>query len=107
MGGVAGTQVLTLMVRGLALGQVGVGNLRALLAKEVLVGVLNGAIWAVVVGVVAGLWFQDAPLGLVIGLAMLINLINAALAGVLVPLTLRAHEHRSGPCRRCRAHDLH
>ena len=89
MGGVAGTQVLTLMVRGLALGQVGVGNLRALLAKEVLVGVLNGAIWAVVVGVVAGLWFQDMKLGLVIALAMLINLVNAALAGVLVPLTLR------------------
>ena len=89
MGGVAGTQVLTLMVRGLALGQVGVGNLRALLAKEVLVGILNGAIWAVVVGVVAGLWFQDMKLGLVIALAMLINLVNAALAGVLVPLTLR------------------
>lgn len=89
MGGVAGTQVLTLMVRGLALGQVGVGNLRALLAKEVLVGILNGAIWAVVVGVVSGLWFQDPKLGLVIALAMLINLINAALAGVLVPLTLR------------------
>ena len=89
MGGVAGTQVLTLMVRGLALGQVGVGNLRALLAKEVLVGVVNGAIWAVVVGVVSALWFQDAALGLVIGLAMLVNLVNAALAGVLVPLTLR------------------
>jgi magnesium transporter len=89
MGGVAGTQVLTLMVRGLALGQVGVGNLRALLVKEVLVGVLNGAIWAVVVGIVSGLWFQDTKIGLVIGLAMLINLINAALAGVLVPLTLR------------------
>ena len=89
MGGVAGTQVLTLMVRGLALGQVGVGNLRALLAKEVLVGVLNGAIWAIVVGVVAGLWFQNMKLGLVIALAMLINLVNAALAGVLVPLTLR------------------
>jgi magnesium transporter len=89
MGGVAGTQVLTLMVRGLALGQVGVGNLRALLAKEVMVGVVNGAIWAVVVGVVSALWFQDAPLGLVIGLAMLVNLVNAALAGVLVPLTLR------------------
>jgi magnesium transporter len=89
MGGVAGTQVLTLMVRGLALGQVGVGNLRALLAKEVLVGVLNGAVWAVVVGVVSGLWFQDAQLGLVIALAILINMINAALAGVLVPLTLR------------------
>lgn len=89
MGGVAGTQVLTLMVRGLALGQVGIGNLRALIAKEVLVGVLNGAMWAIVVGVVSGLWFQDAPLGLVIALAMLINLVNAALAGVLVPLTLK------------------
>jgi magnesium transporter len=89
MGGVAGTQVLTLMVRGLALGQVGVGNLRALLAKEVLVGMLNGLIWSLVVGLVSGLWFQDAALGLVIGLAMMINLVNAALAGVLVPLTLR------------------
>ena len=89
MGGVAGTQVLALMVRGLALGQVGVGNLRALIAKEVTVGLLNGAIWASVVGVVAGLWFQDPKIGLVIGLAMLINLLNAALAGVLVPLTLR------------------
>ncbi len=89
MGGVAGTQVLTLMVRGLALGQVGVGNLRALLAKEVLVGILNGAIWSIVVGVVSALWFQDIKLGLVIALAMFINLVNAALAGVLVPLTLR------------------
>ena len=89
MGGVAGTQVLALMVRGLALGQVGVGNLKALLMKEVLVGVLNGMIWAAIVGVVAGLWFQDPKLGMVIALAMLINLINAALAGVLVPLTLR------------------
>lgn len=89
MGGVAGTQVLTLMVRGLALGQVGVGNLRALLAKEVLVGILNGAIWSIVVGVVSTLWFQDIKLGLVIALAMFINLVNAALAGVLVPLTLR------------------
>ena len=89
MGGVAGTQVLTLMVRGLAMGQVGVGNLRALLVKEVLVGVLNGTVWSIVVGVVSGLWFQDAALGLVIALAMLVNLVNAALAGVLVPLTLR------------------
>jgi magnesium transporter len=89
MGGVAGTQVLTLMVRGIALGQVGVGNLRALLAKEVLVGMLNGMVWAVVVGTVSALWFQDPMIGVVIALAMLLNLINAALAGVLVPLTLR------------------
>ena len=89
MGGVAGTQVLTLMVRGLALGQVGIGNLKALIAKEVLVGLLNGAIWAVVVGVVSGLWFQAPKIGLVIGAAMMINLLNAALAGVFVPLTLK------------------
>jgi magnesium transporter len=77
------------MVRGIALGQVGVGNLRALLAKEVLVGMLNGMVWAVVVGTVSALWFQDPMIGVVIALAMLLNLINAALAGVLVPLTLR------------------
>jgi magnesium transporter len=89
MGGVAGTQVLTLMVRGLALGQVGIGNLRALVAKEVLVALLNGVIWALVVGVVAGLWFSNPKLGVVIGAALLINLVNAALAGVFVPLTLK------------------
>ena len=89
MGGVAGTQTLTLMVRGLAIGQVGVGNLRALLAKEMLVGLLNGLVWAIVVGVVAALWFKTALLGVVIAGAMVINLIVAAFAGVLVPLTLR------------------
>jgi magnesium transporter len=89
MGGVAGTQVLTLMVRGLALGQVGIGNLKALIAKEVLVALYNGAIWSFVVGVVAGLWFSDFKLGLVIAAAMMINLLNAALAGVFVPLTLK------------------
>lgn len=89
MGGVAGTQTLTLMVRGLAIGQVGVGNLRALLAKEMLVGLLNGLMWAVVVGVVSALWFSAPLLGLVIAGAMMINLIVAAFAGVLVPLTLR------------------
>jgi len=89
MGGVAGTQTLTLMVRGLALGQVAHGNLRPILRKEVLVGLLNGVVWAVVVGIVAALWFQDAPLGLVIAAAMVINLAVAALAGVLVPLTLK------------------
>jgi magnesium transporter len=89
MGGVAGTQTLTLMVRGLALGQVARGNLRPILRKEVLVGLLNGVVWAVVVGIVAALWFQDAPLGMVIAAAMVINLAVAALAGVLVPLTLK------------------
>jgi magnesium transporter len=77
------------MVRGLALGQVGASNFRALLIKEVLVGLLNGLLWAIVVGVIAGLWFQDVPLGLVIGAAMMLNLLNAAIAGILVPLTLK------------------
>ena len=86
---VTGTQTLTLMVRGMALGQVGSGNLRALLAKETLVGVANGTVWAVVVGAVAGLWFSDAMLGVVIAAAMLINLVTAAVAGVGVPLVLR------------------
>ncbi|SJZ87916.1 magnesium transporter [Novilysobacter spongiicola] len=89
MGGVAGTQTLTLMVRGLAMGQVGSGNLRALLAKELSVGLLNGVAWAIVVGVVAAIWFQDIPLGAVIAGAMAINLAVAAFAGVMVPLTLR------------------
>jgi len=76
-------------VRGLAMGQVGFGNLRALLVKEVSVGLLNGLAWAIVVGLVAALWFGDVPLGLVIAGAMAINLFVAALAGVLVPLALR------------------
>ncbi len=88
MGGVAGTQVLTLVVRGLALGQVGSSNFSALLIKETLVGVLNGLIWAVVVGLVAWAWFQDPTIGAVIAGAMMINLIAAAIAGVFVPLGL-------------------
>ncbi len=89
MGGVAGTQTLTLMVRGLALGQVGLGNLRALLGKELLVGAANGLLWAVVVALVAWAWFGNHQIALVIGIAMAINLFVAALAGVLVPLVLK------------------
>jgi magnesium transporter len=88
MGGVAATQTLTLMVRGIALGQVGVGNLKALFNKEVLVGLINGFVWAIVVGIIAGLWFGP-KYGLVIGLAMVINLVVAAMSGVLVPLLLK------------------
>jgi len=89
MGGIAGTQTLTVVIRGLALGQVGSANARALLWKEVAVGVLNGLLWAVVVGVVAYLWFHDLELGVIIGLAMIINLLNAALNGILIPLGLK------------------
>ncbi len=89
MGGIAGTQTLTLMVRGLALGQVAGGNVNRLLAKEIMVGVLNGLLWALVVGSVAWLWFGDPKIGLVIAAAMVINLFAAAFTGVLIPVALR------------------
>jgi magnesium transporter len=89
MGGNAGTQVLALMVRGLALGQVGASNAKVLLWKEVRVALLNGlALGALLAGVV-WLWFDDIALSLVIYAALIMNLLFASLAGVLVPLTLR------------------
>lgn len=88
MGGIAGSQTLTLIVRGLALGQVTPANLRALMVKELKVGGVNGVIWALVIGVVAYFWFTDAMLGLVICLAILFNIVAAALAGVFVPVIL-------------------
>jgi len=89
MGGIAGTQTLTLIVRGLALGQVGAANAMRLLAKELLVGTLNGVLWSVVVGVLAWLWFGNLELAAVIAAAILINLGVAALSGVAIPLLLR------------------
>ncbi len=89
MGGIAGTQTLTLIVRGMALGQVGASNALALLSKELKVGGFNGVIWAIVVGVAAGTWFGSFKLALVIGCAVAINLVAAAAAGVLIPLALR------------------
>jgi magnesium transporter len=89
MGGVAATQTLTLIVRGLALGQVERANARWLLAKEVAVAMLNGLAWATVVGVVAFLWYRDWRIAGVIFAAMVVNLFAAALAGVVVPLALK------------------
>ncbi|HEX9773110.1 MAG TPA: magnesium transporter [Steroidobacteraceae bacterium] len=89
MGGVAGTQTLTLIVRGIALGQVERANARWLLAKEVSVAVLNGLVLATVVAVAARLWFRDWRIAGVIFAALGINLFVAALAGVIVPLALK------------------
>ncbi len=88
MGGIAGSQTLTLVVRGLALRQVTPANSGSLLSKEVSVGLVNGLIWAVVVSIVAGLWFHNLNIGLLLGAAMLINLVCAAAAGVLIPVLL-------------------
>ncbi len=89
MGGVAATQTLTLIVRGLALGQVERANSRWLLGKEVAVAVLNGVAWATVVALVAYLWFRQWRIAAVIFAAMVVNLIAAAFAGVVVPLGLK------------------
>jgi len=89
MGGVAGTQTLTLMIRGMATGQVGSSNFRALLWREMAVGVSNGLVWALVVFAVAVSWKHDPTLGLVFGSAMFINLCAGAVAGVAVPVFLQ------------------
>jgi magnesium transporter len=89
MGGIAGTQTVTLIIRGLALGQVQWSNARWLLFKEIAVGGLNGLLWAFVVGVVTVFWFDTWQIAGIIAAAMLINLLAAAAVGVLVPLALR------------------
>ncbi|NDD74740.1 MAG: magnesium transporter [Gammaproteobacteria bacterium] len=89
MGGIAGTQTVTLLIRGLALGQVQWANARWLLFKEIAVAGFNGIIWAVVVGAVTVFWFGTWKIAGVIAAAMLINLLAAAIVGVVVPLTLR------------------
>ncbi len=90
MGGIAGTQALTLVIRGMALGHVERSNAGWLLNRELVVGTLNGILWAVVVAAAAILWFDDLVIGAIIACALVINLIVAALAGTTLPLILKA-----------------
>ena len=89
MGGVAGSQTLTVVVRGMALGQIERDNIKWLLSKEFIVGALNGILWALVMGALVSLWFGDWTIALIIGLAMSINLMAAAISGTLLPVILR------------------
>jgi len=89
MGGIAGSQTLTLVIRGIATGQVGRSNSKLLLMKELAVGFLNGMVWAFIVAIVVVLWFKDIRMGGIIAIAMAANLICAALAGVTIPIILR------------------
>ncbi|HEY0502436.1 MAG TPA: magnesium transporter [Lysobacter sp.] len=89
MGGNAGTQVLALMVRGLALGQVGAANVRTLLWKETRVALLNGLVLGSLLALIVLLWFHSFGLSLVIGVALTANLLFAAMAGVLVPVAIK------------------
>ncbi|WP_432698270.1 magnesium transporter [Marinobacterium sp. YM272] len=88
MGGIAGSQTLTLIIRGLALGQITTASVMPLLRKELSVGGLNGVLWAIVIGIVASWWFSSPAIGLVIALAIVVNIAAAALSGVLIPVLL-------------------
>lgn len=85
MGGNAGTQTLTVVIRGMSTGTITTGNLKNVLRKESLVGVLNGLIWAMVIAAIAAAWYNNIQLGLVIAAAMVANLVMAAIAGVVIP----------------------
>ena len=89
MGGIAGSQTLTLVIRGIALGNISSANSKSLLIKEVSVGLLNSLLWASVIGVLSSYWFNNYVIGVVIGVAMVANLAFAALSGVLIPIVLK------------------
>ena len=85
MGGIAGTQTLTLVIRGIVLGHINRANLFYLLNREFLVAILNGLLWASLVALAAGLAFRDPTLGAVIAIALVINMLVAVVSGSLLP----------------------
>jgi len=89
MGGIAGTQTLTLVIRGLALDQVSKSNRNWLIGKEIIVGLLNGIGWAIVIAAITIFWFHNIHVGIVIGAAIIINLCVAAFSGVLIPIVMQ------------------
>ncbi|MGB5486609.1 MAG: magnesium transporter [Lysobacterales bacterium] len=89
MGGIAGTQTLTLMIRGMATGQVSARNTMAILRKELAVGILNGILFSIIIAAIAYLWYGNAGLGLVMAFAIITNLVAGALAGALIPVVLK------------------
>ncbi|MBB3183117.1 magnesium transporter [Halomonas fontilapidosi] len=89
MGGIAGSQTLTLAIRGLALGQISRTNSRWLLRKEIGIAALNGVLWSLVVAVLAVLWFGSIAIGVIIASALVINMLAAGIAGIVIPLMLK------------------
>jgi magnesium transporter len=89
MGGIAGSQTLTIAIRGLALGQLGSSNYRSLIKKEISVGLLNGLAWALVVATLSIIWFDNFSIGMIIAFALIVNLLAGAFAGAVIPLVLR------------------
>ena len=88
MGGIAGTQTLIIVTRGIATGRVTTANIKALINKEVAVSGLNGIIWSIVIGLITYYWFSDMLLSLIIALAIITNLVVAAFSGAFLPLLL-------------------
>ncbi|MFP4146430.1 MAG: magnesium transporter [Halorhodospira sp.] len=89
MGGIAGSQTLTLAIRGLALGQISRVNSSWLLRKEIGIAALNGLLWSLVVAVLAVLWFGNVAIGVIIAAALVINMLAAGVAGIIIPLMLK------------------
>ncbi len=89
MGGIAGSQTLTLAIRGLALGQISRTNSSWLLRKEIGIAALNGVLWSLVVAVLAVLWFGSIAIGVIIAAALVINMLAAGIAGIVIPLMLK------------------
>ena len=89
MGGVAATQTLTIVLRGLTLEQINSSNIRWLFKRELAVSILNGIILSILVGFITYAWFQELAISLLISCALIINLISSVVAGILVPLILR------------------
>jgi len=89
MGGNSGTQTLTVMVRQMALGDIDTENAKDAITKEIIVSFLNGLLFALIMAIVAFGWFHNVMLGVVIGLAMIINMLTAGIFGAIVPLTLK------------------
>ena len=88
MGGNAGTQTMTVVVRALATKELTKSNALKIISKEIFVGGINGVIFALIIGFISFYWFNDSFLGIVIALAMIINLIIAGLVGAVIPITL-------------------
>jgi magnesium transporter len=88
MGGIAGTQTLIIVTRGIATGRVSAANIRVLINKEVAVSVLNGIIWSIVIALITYYWFSDLLLSFIIAIAVIVNLVVAAFSGAFLPLLL-------------------
>ncbi|SNT69205.1 magnesium transporter [Psychrobacter sp. LV10R520-6] len=89
MGGIAGSQTLTIVIRGMAMGQIGGSNRWWLFNKELWVGAINGIIWAIIMAIIAQMWFQDVRISAVIGCAIAINMTAANVSGITIPIVLK------------------